>query len=334
MRKKSYYICLLFFLFLSYSFAAPQGGRDMLEHQPYFTLHIEAYGCPYHISFNDVPVMDDDIGIPVTVDYPINEWIKSGDNSITVRLTPNKDANKLSENPENHCAATVALQVREFGEAGNKNEVISKIVYQTAPNHIIENKELYESSSKPGRFDSKNKFVEDQNGDVTVSKIETQDIKGAYGYGIELDRTINFKASFPKWAWLSSDKIDNNQRTKEELLQEYKKIWNALNSQNIVTLYPLFKERIDEYSKAYFVDKNSVDVLKDLEESISNSEMKLSELAPMKYVYLKTFGNNHLAKLTIWDGSALLFFNYKDGSTHVDYDIIYRKSGNKWIITR
>ncbi len=70
--------------------------------RPWFSVRIDAGGCPYDVRINDCPVMDDDIGDGITIRLPINIWLRPGENTLSVTLA-------RSPRAKGGCLATVLL---------------------------------------------------------------------------------------------------------------------------------------------------------------------------------------------------------------------------------
>ena len=324
---------LLLSLFLlgimNHSFA--KEGESMLSksNKPFFSVRYDLAGCSYEIRINDVPVESNKEGLPLTSWSPADEWLQNGPNTISIYLLPTANSNYLVKEGQD-CEANLKFMVGNF-DAPRKDEVpITTIVYNSRANDITDASNNLDGSSKAGLFDSKNKFAASENGDVKVGDITFEKIKNKYGDGVKISRTINLKVPFPKWRWLASDQILNNEETKKELIVQYQNIWNALDKKDISKIKPLFKERIRELSKAYYT-KNQF--IAGITNEVESNQIELGKFIP-KYAYLRIFGNGRLAKLVAWDGGAVIFFNFKDGSAHDDYNIIFRKQDGKWIITR
>ena len=54
--------------------------------KPFYSLAIDAGGCPYDLRVNDCPVVSDSDGHSVKIDIPINQWLRSGSNVFTLAL--------------------------------------------------------------------------------------------------------------------------------------------------------------------------------------------------------------------------------------------------------
>jgi len=332
MIKAKIFILVLFLSLFSAAFSASNQG-DILMNKPYITMHIDINGCTYQVLVNDVPIMSDADGIPVTVDLPVNEWLKSGANSFSLKLGPVKDAKALAQEGQN-CHAIATLQVREFGASNSSEVLLSKLDYQSTPTLLSTIKSSYQSSTEAGKFAiESDKLTQTEKGNIEIGSVDIQKYKGHYGQGVELKRSISLPLPFPKWAWLSSDKIPDDQQTKAALIQQYKRIWEDIQSKNIKAIAPLFSERIREYSAAYFQPQSDMNVVKEIENAANNNSLELGAFIP-KYEYLHVFGDGRLAKLTTWDGSASIYFNYKNEDMSENFDLIFRKSSDKWIITR
>lgn len=297
-------------------------GASMLQVKPYFSLGIKISGCIYDIRINDVSIMDDQNGYPVSVDMPVNEWITPGSNTISISMQPLEDEEKLAASAQ----GTITLNVRQSGTPAETNLPISKLSFSN--NGADNNSKLYGTTAY-GKYDSKKSFISTENGDVSIQKATiTEDLNG-----LVASQEIELKSSLPKWAWIDSEEIQNNEETKKQLIKEYQKIWTALNTKDVKgKIVPQFIERTKELALAYYVDESQM-APTDLEKSPFNEEL---ELPPMyeDHAKLIVFANGKLAKLLRWNDEAMIIFGHKEKDIMTTYDITFRKQNGKWIITR
>jgi hypothetical protein len=277
---------------------------------------------------SDVP---HELGGEMTI--PINEWLANGENTVSVKITPLETAKKIVAMGQ-QCEATISILVGKNSQPKSADIVINKLHYISAADKILNSPTNIIGSTTAGKYDSGNNFNASHDGDVEIDPMIIKSIKGKYGMGIQLEQKINLPLSLPKWKWLMSDKIANDEETKKELIKEYHKIWQALHDKNLQLIAPFFKERTTELAEAYYKSFEEMSPIPNLEKEIHNNQVIQGGDIPEEYAYLHIFGNGHLASITRWNGEAAIFFNYKDGGMHDNYDIIFRKQGDKWIITR
>lgn len=320
----------LFILVLSttiyFAFATDSNkGNNMLQGKPFFMLGINISGCAYDIRINDVTIMDDKKGFPISVDMPINEWIIPGENQLSIHIRPTGNEAEISTIAE----GSATLLVRQSGTPVELNLPISRLAYS---HNGIDDKSKIVNSTSSGKYDSSNKFTSSAEGDVIVgeSAVKVSDDKKV----VIITQSIELYSSLPKWAWTDSDIISNTEDTREQLIKEYQRIWNSLNSKNVKgKIIPQFAERTKELAQGYYVDEIKM-IPTDLEKSPFNSELELIDLYEGRS-YLKISANGRLATLLHdWNDDAMIVYNIPEKNMMETYDITFRKSGDKWIITR
>jgi hypothetical protein len=281
-------------------------------------------GSRYEIRVNDVPIKEEKIGYPIITLRPINQWIKSGTNTISVMLYPLPDESSLSK--DLNCS--VMVRVRRSTAADSENQVISEISYS---GKMAKTGKAIANSTQAGRFDSHANFTASEQGDVLVSEITVKPTPD--GQGIILSRTVDLPLPFPRWKWLDSDIIPDTEVTKKELLKQYLIIWNALKAKDVDSILPLFKQRNEEAPDSLYL--NESDLAKRLKSNFESDikDMVLWESMP-EYALLHIWGEGRLARITDWEGNSFIAFVNEENTVSTDYDIIFRKSGDKWIITR
>lgn len=312
------------------SIYAKNEENNMLSKKPFVQVHFATAGCTREVLINDVPILDQaPSNLPFDAEYPINQWLRSGTNTITLRLTPNQDANDLAK-IEQQCKGEINLLVGQYNNK-DKGIAIGTIKYQSSADNINTASTNIQSNLNAIKLDSTKMFEPSDNGDVTIGTTSITKISGKYGPGIQLQRTIDLPLPFPIWSWFKSDLIQNNESTQKALVTEYQKIWDSLKNKKTAELSSLFDERNKEYQAALYND--APNILSSLQTTANNSNYELGDFIP-KYEYLHVFGQGKLAKLTTWDGHPSIYFNEKKGDTSESFDLIFRKQHGKWIVTR
>ncbi len=335
--KKVFLISVIIFGLINLTCVnAKQEGKSMLKGKPFFSIHYDTEGCAYEIRVNDVPIDSDKEGGPMATTIPIDQWLQSGENTITVYLNPQPDAKDVAKAGQS-CNITTKFLVGQNNQPKSSDVPISIVKYHSSPVKLSSDKSAIDGSAPAGKFDSKDKFKEDENGDVTISPITIKTKETKNGQGVILTRTIELKTPFPKWKWLTSDKIENNESTKKELIVLYHNIWQALRDENFKYLKPLLKERANEMAKAMYLPPAKKNAISDFINEVNDQKLELGEdvgSVSQDKLFLRVFGDGKLARLVAPDGGPVIFFNAKDGSYSDSYDFIFRKQDGKWIITR
>lgn len=296
----------------------------MLENKPYFTVAVDTAGCRYDIRINDVPVVSDRNGFPVTVDIPVNHWMQSGENELSMHLHPLPKHEGLSRDTE--CSAT--LKVRESGTSVELNQSVASVSFS---GNELESGTGAGGSSPSGQFDHRSAFTADSGGAVFVDEVNVEPTDDKQG--IKVSRSITLPLPFPRWSWFDSDVIPDSEEIRTELVTQYQRIWDAAQSKRVEDLMLFFLERSRELAAAFYRTTDEMQGRIGLKETSEDPELELFGLYPDDTL-LEVFGGGRLARLTSWDGEAAIGFNYVDGSGSTDFDFVFRKSGDKWIITR
>lgn len=335
-------------------------GASMLQGKPYFSVRVDISGCRYQVRLNDVPFIENDKGLPVTVNFPVNELITKGDNELSIFVMPLTDDiyEKTTAELTDECNSIASLQVRKSGTDEQNNQTISKISFHgNAP----QSQSALDGTSSPGNVSSTNAFINSNDGDVLINQVKLEswnlykeeapkfDLPEYFNFeektrkpietGIKISQIINFESSLPEWKWLNGEIIKPNNGTKKEIYQEHIKLQNLILSKNISpeNLYPLFAERTIELSQAYYSSEEEM-VPDGIIESANDDKYELVKLEEIyeneKNIFLNTYGNNRLAKLSIWNNRGRLTFGNKEANTSMVFDIMFRKENGKWIITR
>ena len=98
---------------------------------------------------------------------------------------------------------------------------------------------------------------------------------------------------------------------------------------------PLFEERNEEIDAAFFKKPGETGnmLAKELKENASDPKKKLWPITDDN-VIIQLYDNNKLVRLSQNNRKPLLSFDSVTDHIAYHYDVIFRKAGNKWIITR
>ena len=334
----------------------------MLQGKPFFSIRADISGCRYEVRINDVPVISDDNGYPVTVNFPVNEYIANGENELSVYLMPLVEDiyEETTTELTKECKGFVALQVRQSGTPDRENQEISRIQFN-GPN---DNPAMLAGTTPESKLDSTAGFKVDAGGDVSVAQVKSMvwdfknEVVPELNYpkylnwpqrnripiekGAVISQTVSLKSGLPDWAWLQSEQFVENESVRTELYQEYLSLQAQLLSDKLSedALYPHFSERTKELALAYYVTEKSM-----LPDGILKCALdkKIYEIYRIEQpiekekesFFLAVQGNGRLAAILNWDGSHRLIFNEvaEDGGS-TTFPITFRKENGKWIITR
>ncbi|VAW64779.1 hypothetical protein MNBD_GAMMA10-3381 [hydrothermal vent metagenome] len=301
--------------------------------EPFYKVYFKAEGVVFIVVVNGIDVYTNDKGGPITLEIPINQFVRSGKNKLELQLHTRGDDNVLSLGD----SAYIDLEYRLYTSLDDY-VILNKLVY-SARNE--KQGEPFKSSSNKGQYSIKDhKLIADNSGDYEVSEFQLTVDKENYDNNY-LYHIVTMPAPFPEWKFLTGDPIPDPQqfKTKEEMIDglvgapfnELKKIHTALSNKDINSIMPLFKERNDEMDKAFYYESGTYEKL--LRESFEENYKKGRILKDLDInVAMPAVSPG---KTIIQLGAdPLIRFHNESKSVFIKYDIFFRKEGDKWIITR
>ncbi|NOR55400.1 MAG: hypothetical protein GQ531_04270 [Sulfurovum sp.] len=326
-------ILLNIIVLMQFIYAQNQGDEKMeniLMNKPFYTLKINAVNTKIVITLNGELVFEDFDRSQKLLDLPVNQFMQSGDNTLEVKLLSFKRDN-LVLHPKTE--ATVALEVKESGKFDIKPIKVSQISYMNGDTS---------NSTKDGSYPINQE-------EIKISKLSQQTIDGLWTgetvKGIGLKQVIQLKTPFPRWKFLDSEKImeenynyiDNETYAKfrkrsdiEELYKLHEQIHDAVKRKDIDWIIKLFSERNEELEIALYKPKGyyKKDLIDSFNENINDVNNELLALSKEKsYFFVSEDGK------TIYLRNGLLFNDTKVGGS-TTYKILFRKENGKWILTR
>ena len=179
----------------------------MLTDQPYFTYRIEAKGLRYEAKINGIIIHEDLKGHQVTTEEPINHYMVSGKNRISLNLYPWDKARY------NGGSISVSLYVNRYGDSERNKVLIGQIAFDSNDligdeAEAIKNQQGITLSMPPGKLNSHKQFErDDQQGDMTVHQAHIEP-KVALAEGTYLYQDIELEVPFPRWGYLDADPIE------------------------------------------------------------------------------------------------------------------------------
>ena len=313
-------------------------GSTVLMDKPYFSMTLDMNACAGFLLLNG-ELLYGAAMMPIKFDTPVNHLIRKGDNELRMILAPVNEQGQMGDFAKTmRCSMT--LKVRPSGTSLDDNVTVTALSFTAKDPTGIE------GNTPEGKLDSKKGFVPAKNGDVKIGKVN----KEPFQIGTIVTRTIALPAiGLPEWKFFKSDDITSlsapdidgqmddqtRENLKKEILPIYRKIWSALEARDLKAVLPLYEERNKEIDAAFFKKPGETGqrLAKELQEKASDTTIKLFPITEDNVV-VRVSDNNKLVKLTQNNDKALICFT--DPVNHVGYyyDLILRKSGNKWIITR
>jgi len=311
----------------------PAMGKSMQIDEPFYKVYFEAEGVIFGIVINGFEAYFNNKGGPITLEMPINQFVKSGKNKLELQLQTWEVNNKLSIRD----TAYINIEYRLYISL-DKYVVLNKLAY-SAKNEKLG--QPFKDTSEKGQYSIiEHELVYDITGEYNISdfqlSVDKENYDANYIYNI-----VTMPTPFPEWRFLSGDIIPDPKQfeTDAEIIDgligapfnEIKKIHTALMNKNIDTIMPLFKERNAEMDKAYYYEPGTYEKL--LKEAFQEDFTKGRILNDLDI---------NIASPTVSPGKnviqlgldPLIVFHNKSKSIFIKYDIFFRKDGDKWIITR
>lgn len=321
------------------SSSAKEGS--MLRDKPYLTLRIESEATIYQVCVNGAFVSTELEGQASSIALPINHFMRSGKNEISVEVVPweLEDGKRGFEANDN---ITLKLLVQSATALEIPGVEIATLSFRGAR---MGSPEATAASTAAGRLDSAKKFARVSDGDVILGPVESRTVGD--GGQLLVSRSITLPLPFLEWDFFRSDTVpqrrtlDAAQRAvaREELLQQYEVVWNALRTKNVESIMPLFEERNRETDAAmYFLPGTTERRLRAAFQSMfkdSNRELEPIRSDGVTWDY-DVGPTGKLMRLT-WGTHANGIITYKHKTIEglrTEFAIVYRKQGDRYIISR
>ncbi len=320
---------------------------SLLFEKPVYTLQVETFGVAHFIKVNGATVIFDfDDEGQTSVVFPVNHWMRSGENTISFDLYPPEPGKPF--NPNSY--VRVSLMVHELSNPEEE--------YTVATLHFSGTKEECKShttgSSPSGVYNSMKGFVQDKDGDILVfdateaSMPADEDYEGAMTFA----RKLNIPSSLPLWAFFNSDEMpdyrfmyhdddEKYDKAMTPLFAEYRKIQNALEKRDIEAIMPMFEERNRETDMAFYrvpgTTANSMRrVLLESIADMKDGNLELLELE-IRNVNYHLEDNKKIVSLRRRGLKPAIILNYKGKKSDLGserYPIFFRYQNGKYILTR
>ncbi len=311
--------------------------ENVLFERPEFILRINASEVRYFAKVNGIAIYReyDREGI-LEMDFPVNAYMRSGENSISLYVLPHEKGDEFDYGSE----VSAELWVRPHHP---KKELDGyKITDIRFDGGEVENESGTSESSMSGTFSSSNEFRFDENGDVVVKDIvikENPEFEGAFIF----TREIIIPNNLPLWAFFESDELPDYATIPDEPYAEahgeifklYAAFQEALEREDIDAILMLCEERDREMDQAFYYKPGTYNQLlrESLERTINDDNLELVELPP-NILLLIGEDNRKLASLYREPADPAIGCDFIEGIGSVSYPIMCRRENGTWIITR
>ncbi|WP_428034728.1 hypothetical protein [Amphritea sp.] len=311
-------------------------GEDMtvFERKPFFSISVEGHGAAYAVLMNGLTVYRSiDREIQVSTKIHVNHLIVSGDNEIKILVYRDEDTGTMPEGAK----VAVNLMLRDFDDKD------SKAVFGLG----FENGHYY-SSREPGNYSTVN-FDKSDDGKLIVKELDVKE--DDVWKKIEF-ASVNaeFNTSLPRWAFENGDDLpvytslgrDGFNQERDRLMPLYEEIQAKISAQDWGWIKDKFAERNREYDLAlYRAPGETEKLLIKSFKNVSNPDvatplsLKKSDGSGKYWGAMDvTMRESKFMRMTSRSKGAMLFYNFKDGSGSEYFDVVFRRQGDQWIITR
>lgn len=309
------------------------------KNQPVFKLQADAAGCRYEIRLNDIPIHEDFIALPLDVEFPVSEWMRNGENRISLRIRPPEVLDEEGEEvfdqedyDRHESQVRLGLYVKPNGAPRGERVRIATLNFaakarapQAMPPVIGA-----ESSSPPGRFDSEQGFAPDDEGDVRVSPWEYEEIEEEKI--TILSRTVDLPLHLPRWLWLDAEVLTEGEELEAELMEQYRGFWSLLQSGEVTAVNQALAQKGSDYAAAYYLEtQDEIEEMLMMPLLIQSEDVELLPL--IEEVWLELFGEGRLARLVDEDGDApVVFARGEDVGYYCS--LMFCKTAEGWTLIR
>ena len=312
--------------------------------EPEYFIALDMQQTARVVVVNGIEIEADFEGGSNQTTYPINHWIKNGENTVEIVYGPKDFMQSLmDENSTNK----VSILVR--GTVGDKKVEYVVTILEYTPVYSENESDLYKNSSPAGAF----AFGVD--GSVTLDAAGKDavvgDVKvlGDYTYGVSgeeggrISRTFTANVPFPEWAFLSAEKIfefpsssEKYQTLKAQVWPELMKLWDMADKKDIDGLLKAFEFRSKELDQAFYYQPGFMisEIESGLKRIIYKEKLPLDRVNN-KQMQMAVHYNERLVKIVnAGSGNGSIMFYHKESDSNTFYDVEWIKKDGQWIIGR
>jgi len=311
----------------------------MQINEPEYYVKLNMQNCPRIIDINGIVIERNMKGHSSNAEYPINHWIKNGENTISFHYGPEDFVKSLTDD---NSVCNAAVWVKGTAEDQAINYKIVDLDY--LPDYEIDISLRHKNSMPSGHYafsDNNSVIPSDNNsdfhiGDIQIGNGEFESVAG------RVYRTFTATVPFPEWGFFTGDKIsfypyDKSlyKSMKNELWPMVLEYWDMFESQEIDKLIPLFEERSKELDIAYYREPGYS--IKSFENDLrniykANYPLNRKESKQMKLVV--SYNEQLVTIVNAANQIGTVMFYDKDSDSNTFFDIVWMKKDGKWIVAR
>lgn len=283
--------------------------------KPIYYLQFSVARADVEVRLNDIPVLRHTAAGFTESEKPVPESVVNGENILVVRVRPLKGESDLFAGQK---SVDVRLVVRERNSPLDQYETLLHVNLDVVEeqSEVLKNSEKDAGSNLPELLT----FDEQQ---------------------IAARRSVNINSPYPEWEWENGMIIENNEENYQTLLDEYKKIYQVLKSENIDQIKKLYTSAALEYATAYhYKDVAEGYRIMNVGSLVGDSEWLLGDINKFLergfVLRLEVYGNGKLAHLVDRHGvdGGIVYLNKNVKMTSFQKFGFYKNIENKWVLIR
>jgi hypothetical protein len=329
-------------LLLGISATAATAGENKRSHMntgaPLVGLRLDGQECIYVVYVNGGLVASNMEATPVGEDYPINQFLRSGENELTVHLY------RWHETDPDTGELKLAIKIGDADDENRPAVTALTLVYSAkAPG------DRTAGSSPPGTFDSQHAYRRAEHGDVTVGKASLTQLPGRGSVIHALSRTFSMHLPFPEWAFFKGEKVKQGWEFKDdqemeptylEIQKAYGELQSLLAKKDVDAFLDACEERSREIDQAFYKKpgETRAALKQQLASAVNDPKFALSAvIKPEGKHWRYTVGSTgKIISLTTGSrGAPILRFRMKDDTPFsLIFPVFFRKQGQRYIVTR
>lgn len=280
-----------------------------MTYSPHVSVLVDISECAYDVRINDVPVLSDVHGYPVRVEIPINHWLRSGLNTLTIDLREHWGTGEPCRP-----VCDVVVRARDAAARGRGDAIFSL-------GHVGDLK-------TPQVIDIGGRVA--HNGLGAVELGPELAVVGARRLSLRRDFVLTLP--FPEWSWFTGEVDLDPTSVQAGLFPIYAEIWHALAERRPHDAARRFYERTGELATAFYRTRAEMERVLSLAAAVADNELELYPLA--EDIEVEIVGGGRLARLVDGAGEPLIGFFYKDETASQYYEFYMCKHDGRWRISR
>jgi hypothetical protein len=321
---------------------AATAGENKRPHMkigaPLVGLRLDGEDCSYVVYVNGGLVASNLDGTPVAEEYPINQFLRSGENELAVHIYRSRETDPDTGELK------VAIKVGDADD--EKRPAATALTLAFAAKAAGDRTG---GSSPAGTFDSEHGYRPNDHGDVTVGKVAVKQLPGRGSVIHALTRTFSMHLPFPEWAFFKGEKVkqwwefkDDQEKepTYLEIQKAYGELQSLLAKKDVDAFLDACEERSREIDTAYYKKpgETRAALKQQLEAAINDPKVALIPvIKPAGKHWRYTVGSTgKIIGLTTGSrASPIIRFEMKDDTPFsLIFPVFFRKEGKRYIVTR